>query len=131
MTTRTIRLGAVAEPAELVVEQVAQLYRWALRQPSCNPAAIGVIAATKWLSGRRGTGPITDRPTPDNVASVRAEYAFALAASRRPGSTSQRATGAALVLAVASGDLGMVPQLLTALGDGAPLEVSITPPCAA
>ncbi len=131
MTTLTIKPGAVAEPAERVVEQIAQLHRWALRRPTDDPVALGVIAAVRWLTGRRGTGPMTDRPTPDNLVPVRAEYALALGASRRAGSTSRRATGAALVLAVASGDLGQVPGLLAAIGPGAPLESSITSPCAA
>jgi hypothetical protein len=129
MTHLAIKPGAVAEPAVQVVEQIGQFYQWALRRPD-DPVAGGVIAAVRWLTGRRGTGPMTDRPTPNCLVSVQAEYAYAMGASRRPGSTSRRATGAALVLAVASGDLGMVPTLLAAIGPGAPLESSITYHCA-
>lgn len=133
MTPLTIKPGVVAEPAEAVVAQIAQMYTWALRRPNDDPVALGVIAAVRWLTGRRGVGPITDRSTPDTVAAVRSEYAYALIAVRRPGisSTARRAAGAAMVLAVASGDLGQVPALLESVEGGAPLESSITYPYAA
>jgi hypothetical protein len=131
MATLTIAPGAVVEPVEQVVGQLDQLYRWALRRPHDDPVTLGVVAAVRWLSGRRGVGPMTDRPTPDDLVPVRVEYAVALSTSRKPGSTSRRATGAALVLAVACGDLGQVPDLVASIGAGAPFEVSITFPYAA
>lgn len=133
MTPLTINPGVLAEPVEQTSGQIAYLYRWATRSANDAPVAIGVIATVRWMTGRRGAGPMTDRPTPDTPLAVRSEYAYALAAARRPGtgSTSRRAAGAALVLAIASGDLGQVPALLEMIGPTAPFESSITYPCAA
>jgi hypothetical protein len=126
MEALRITPAVLVEPVDQTADQITRLYQWALRQGD-DPVSLGVIAAVRWLTGRLGTGPVTDRPTPEDLLQVRTEYAFARGAVRDAiGSTARQALGVSLVLAVATGDLGGIPDLLDRAGASAPLRSSIT-----
>jgi hypothetical protein len=112
----TIDARVVADPAGQTIEHIETLGRWALQRPHDDAAAGGVLSAISWLADQAGTAPDHARP-------VWSEYAMARGALRLSRGTAERhALGVSLVLAVAVGELGAIPDLLRMFGPNGPIR---------